>query len=634
MENEKLIDINVLSPLTFGKVVLYSLGIVFIIQLLMVVLNYSRDWREEQINNKNSDEISFNNDVNNSSQISSIKESMNFKNSDGSFNKNIENSMLNAKKVLTFISVLPLSSFYLLLKLNYNIIKIVIYNLFDSIIYFVDYWILNFPERFEEYIINFISNYIFKSIKYVLENFIIPVFHYTLNTTKDIFNKIFSEENYDKAEYYIGKSAEYTYKKIIIPCSKNFSTYFVKVVNNLYIFMKGCAKKFYNFGVLLLNIITIFTLDFFEDVQLAWSGIQWFGINIAQPAASYMEDILLTLTIRPLAYSIAFFKVLIEKTAILIYKGVIALALLLPSLISIVSIYLYKKLNMQAVKRVVHKWMCRWVYLPIWYVVYFVVNYGEKLVIDYIPRAYHTCIRLIPKLYTKLVVLCNILLKYTKIGLVHIYQFLEKTYIFTVEYIPYAHKKSLKLSKDIYQWIKLNIFPWIDTFKYIFYDLPLNMSKYIFTFIKTHVYSDDSFIGKSLRIIIKYSKLLGEQIFSYMMNIGKLLNTFTVSMLKIITPYIANVSQKTSNILCELSVKLYDVLKPVCKKEMDFISQLAKKELIQLSILLNNLLKELKQKISEITNLMYQSLINEKKKLHQSYVSKKEFNKEFLNKNN
>lgn len=633
MENDNIIsNINESSPLTFGKLTLYGVEIVFIIQLLMVVLNYSKNWRDEQGNNTNLEESSSYNNVNESSQISSFEknyESMELLNSE---NENYENSTFSLKKILTFISVLPLSSFYLLLKLSYNIIKIAVYNLFDSIIYFVDYWILNFPERFEEYIVNFFGNYIFRGINYITEKFIIPLFLYSLNTIKNVLNKVFSEENYDKAVYYIGKFTEYIYDRIIVPCFESFSIYSVKLFNNFCNFIKEYSVKFYNFGVLLINTITIFTLDFFEDVQVAWSGIQWFGINIAQPAASFLEDILLTLTIRPLAYSIAFFKVLIEKTAILIYKGIIALALLLPSLISIASIYIYKKFNLERLRRIIHRWMCRWVYLPLWYIVYFAVNYGEKLVIDYIPRAYHACLRLMTYLFSKLVILFNILMEYLKVGLIYTYQFLEKVFNFVAEYIPYAHKRALKLSKDIYKWMKLNVFPWIDTFKHIFYDLPLSIGKSTFIFVKTHVFSEDSFIGKNSRIVIKLSKQLGEFIFTYMVQIGLFLKTFMVNMLNIIAPHVVVISQKIIDILHELSIKLYDTLKPICKKEMEFMIQLAEKEFNQLGILIKNLLKELKQKIGEIATYIHQSLISENKKLHQSYASKKEFNKEFLHK--
>jgi len=362
------------TPLTFGKITLYGAEIVFIIQLLMVILNYSRDWKNEQ-KNKSSSELSSSNDS--SSQLN-FSESEYDSSSLSSLNEKLESSSITVKKILTFISVLPLSSFYLMLKLSYHIIKITVYTLFDLIVNFVNYWILNFPERFEEIIVNFFSNYIFRSISFVSEKLIIPTFSYIFNITKKYLNEIFCEENYDKAVYYIGRSAEFTYDRIIIPSSEKVKIFSIKFFNGLWNFSKESVDRIYDWGLLLLNTITIFTLDFFEDVQVAWSGIQWFGINIAQPAASFLEDVFLTLTIRPLAYSVAFFKILMEKLVKAIYKLCIAFILVIPSLVSIVSIYIYKTFNLEAVKHAIHVWMCRWVYLPIWYVVYFLVNYGEK----------------------------------------------------------------------------------------------------------------------------------------------------------------------------------------------------------------------------------------------------------------
>jgi len=640
MENDNiLLDETQYSSLTIGRIILYGTEIIFIIQFLMVVLNYSRNWRDEQ-NNLNS-EISTYSDINGSSSSKKDSDSIESSNSDNLLNEKIESSTLTVKKILAFISVLPLSSFYLLLKLSYNIIKIFVYNLFDSIIYFVNYWILNFPERFEEYIISFFNNYIFRSINYITENYIIPYFSYTLNTIKSTLNELFSEENYDKAVYIIEKSAENAYDKFIIPFHESLSKYSVIVFNNLWNFTKEVSVRVYDLSKLLANTIAIFTLDFFEDVQVAWSGIQWFGINIAQPAASFMEDVLLTLTIRPLAYSVAFFKVLVEKTVKLLYKCVISLALILPSLLSIAFVYVYQKIyqkiyqkfNLEKLKHVIHVWMCRWVYLPIWYVVYFSVNYGEKLVVDYIPRAYHSFLRLMVYVFSKLVVIFNIVLEYLKLGLIRTYQILNSIYKFLIEYIPYAHKKAMKLSKDSYKWMKLNIFPWIDTIKYVIYDIPLNISKSIYLFIKMNIYSEDSIIGKNSRVVIKYSKQLGEIVLVNIIQVGQYIKTFAINILRIVIPHVLEVSQKIISILNSFSIKLYNVMKPICKKEMEFVVEFSEKEFKQLGILINSILKELKKKINEQATSIYQAIINENKKLHQSYASKKEFNKEFLHKN-
>ncbi|KAL6598762.1 hypothetical protein U3516DRAFT_644484 [Neocallimastix sp. 'constans'] len=632
MENNNiLLDATQYSSLTFGKIILYGAEIIFIIQFLMVVLNYSRNWRDEQ-NNLNS-EISFNSDINETSSSEKDSDSIELSNSDNSLNEKVDSSTFTVKKILSFISVLPLSSFYLLLKLSYNIIKVFVYNLFDSVLYFVNYWILNFPERFEEYIISFFNNYIFRSINYITENFIMPCFSYTLNTIKSTLNEVFSEENYDRAVYIIEKSAENAYDKFIIPFHESLSKYSVIAFNNIWNFTKEVSVKVYDLSKLLANTLAIFTLDFFEDVQVAWSGIQWFGINIAQPAASFMEDVLLTLTIRPLAYSVAFFKILVEKTVKLLYKCVISLALILPSLLSIAFVYIYQKFNLAKLKHAMHVWLSRWVYLPIWYVVYFLVNYGEKLVVDYIPRAYHSFLRLMIYVFSKLVIIFNIIMEYLKLGLISSYQILYNIYKFTVEYIPYAHKKAMKLSKDTYKWMKLNIFPWIDTIKYIVYDIPLNISKNIYQFIKMNIYSEDSIIGKNSRVVIKYSKHLGEIIFENLVQAGQYIKTFTINILRIVSPHVIDASQKIISILNSLSIKFYNTIKPVCKKEIEFMVQFSEKEFKQLSILINDFLKELKVKINEKAALIYQAIINENKKLHQSYASKKEFNKEFLHKN-
>jgi len=579
--------------------------------------------------NKSSSELSSSNDS--SSQLN-FSESEYDSSSLSSLNEKLESSSITVKKILTFISVLPLSSFYLMLKLSYHIIKITVYTLFDLIVNFVNYWILNFPERFEEIIVNFFSNYIFRSISFVSEKLIIPTFSYIFNITKKYLNEIFCEENYDKAVYYIGRSAEFTYDRIIIPSSEKVKIFSIKFFNGLWNFSKESVDRIYDWGLLLLNTITIFTLDFFEDVQVAWSGIQWFGINIAQPAASFLEDVFLTLTIRPLAYSVAFFKILMEKLVKAIYKLCIAFILVIPSLVSIVSIYIYKTFNLEAVKHAIHVWMCRWVYLPIWYVVYFLVNYGEKLVIEYIPAAYHSFLRFGSYCLTKLGILFTLGWKYLKIGSIYGYQYAEKFLKFLVEYIPYAHKRSMSLSKKIYQWLKENVFPYIDTLYYMFYEVPMNIGKSLYTLIKSYVYSEDSFIGRNSRIVIRSSKHLGEITFSHMIQIGQYVKTFMINMLKVVMPHVLEVSKKIMNASYDITVKFFNVLTPICQKEIEMIKYWTEKGLEQLGIIIKQLLKELKVKIDENATFIYEAIVRENKKLHQSYENKKEFNKEFLHK--
>ncbi|ORX78875.1 hypothetical protein BCR32DRAFT_294788 [Anaeromyces robustus] len=623
------VNVNVKStPLTFGKIALYGVEIVFLIQLLMVILNYSRDWKNKQSNNSNS-ELSSNNDISDSSPLNSSESE--YESSLSSINEKLESS-LTIKKILTFISVLPLSSFYLVLKLSYHIMKIIVYTLFDLVINFVNYWILNFPERFEEIIVNFFSNYIFRSISYISEKFIIPTFSYLFNVTKNYLNDIFCEENYDKAVYYIGRSAEFTYDKVIIPCSEKTKKFSINFFNGLWNFLKESTDKIYDWGQLLLNTLTLFTLDFFEDVQVAWSGIQWFGINIAQPAASFLEDVLLTLTIRPLAYAVAFSKVLLEKLVKAIYKLCIAFILVLPSLISMVSIYTYKTFNLASVKHTIHVWMCRWVYLPIWYVVYFLVNYGEKLVVEYIPTAYHAFLRFGSYVLSKLGKLLELGWTYLKIGSIYGFQYTDKFLKFLVEYIPYAHKRSMSLSKKVYHWLKENVFPYVDTLYYMFYEIPMNISKRLYIFLKIYVYSEDSFIGKNSRVVMRTSKHLGEVTFSHMIQIGQSMKTFTMNMLKVIMPHVLEVSKKIMNLSYDIMVKFFNVLKPICQKEIEVITYWTEKGFQQLSIAIKQFLKELKFKIDENTTLIYQAIVKENKKLHQSYESKKEFNKEFLKK--
>jgi len=606
------------SPITLGKLIIYGAQIIFLIQLLMVVLNYSKDWKDEKTSNSTSDVSSYDKE---SESIGS------------SSNEIIQSSMFTLKKILTFISVLPLSSFYLILKLSYNIIKFVVYTFFDYVIYFVNYWILNFPERFEEYIVNFFNNYIFRGVGYISEQYIIPAFSKTLNKTKSFLNEVFSEENYDKAVYYINRAAEVTFDKVIIPCSENISKYSVKAFHGLWNFTKEYSVKAYALGKLLLNTLTIFTLDFFEDVQVVWSGIQWFGINIAQPAASFLEDVFLTLTVRPLAYSVAFLKVFIEKTAKLVYKLCVGIVLAVPSIFAFIKAFIYKTFDVDAIKHRVHVWMCRWVYLPIWYVVYFLVNYGEKLVIEYIPNAYHALARLTGRIFSKSIVLLGVSYDYFKLGAFYTYQYAERAFKFIVEFIPFAHRMALEFSKNVYQWMNIYILPWFDTLKIIFYVIPLNIGKDVYALVRDYVISQDSLIGRNTRVIIRFSKHVGEIIFSHIIQVGQWIKTLVMSMLNIIVPHVLAVSKNIINILQELSSKLYEVIKPICIKEMDYMTEWSKKEFHHLSLLMKDLLKELGVKINENATSIYQSIINQNKKLHQSYESKKEFNKEFLYKN-
>jgi len=599
------------SPITIKKILTYGIQIIFLIQLLMIVLNYSKDWKDEKKKNSTSD------------VSSSDKDSESESNS----------STLTLKKILTFISILPLSSFYLVLKLSYHIIKLIVYTFFDYVIYFVNYWILNFPERFEEYIVSFFNNYIFRGIKYISEQYVMPAFSNALNKTKIFLNEVFSEENYEKAVCYIDRAAEVTYDKVVIPCSENISKYSRNISHNLWNFTKEYSIKAYALGKLLLNTFTIFSLDFFEDVQVAWSGIQWFGINIAQPAASFLEDILLTLTIRPLAYSVAFFKVFVEKTAKLVYKLCLGVILAIPSVFAFFVAFIYKTFDVDAIKHRVHVWMCRWVYLPIWYVVYFLVNYGEKLVVEYIPGAYHALMRVAGRIFSKILALLGITYNYLKLGVFYSYQYSGKLFKFIVEYIPYAHKKALDISKDVYHWIKMNIFPWFGNLRVIFYVIPLNISKDIYALVRDYAYSQDSFIGRNSRVIIRFAKHVGEIIFSHIIQISQWVKTIVMNMLKAIIPHVMVVSQKVMNILQVLSSKLYEVIKPICIKEMDNMTEWLKKEFHHLNLLMKDLLKDLGIKINESTTSLYQSIINQNKKLHQSYESKKEFNKEFIYKN-
>jgi len=383
-----------------------------------------------------------------------------------------------------------------------------------------------------------------------------------------------------------------------------------------------------------LNTVTIFTLDFFEDVQVAWSGIQWFGINIAQPAASFLEDILLTLTIRPLAYSVAFFKVFVEKTAKFVYKLCLGVVLAVPSVFALFVAFIYKTFDVDAIKHRVHVWMCRWVYLPIWYVVYFLVNYGEKLVVEYIPGAYHAFVRFTGRIFSKTLVLLDIAYNYLKLGAIYSYQYGEKLFKFIVEYIPYAHKKALIISKNVYHWMKINIFPWFGNLRVIFYVIPLNISKDVYALVRDYVFSQDSFIGRNSRVIIRFAKHVGEVTFSHIIQIGQWVKTIVMNMLKVIIPHVMVVSKKIINTLQVLSSKLYEIIKPICIKEMDYMTEWVKKEFHHLSLMMKDLLKELGIKINESATSLYQSIINQNKKLHQSYESKKEFNKEFIYKNN
>jgi hypothetical protein len=616
-------SLKVSTSFSLGKIILYGAQIIFIVQLLMAILNYSRDWKNDNSNKINSEISTTNND----------SESVELKSSDNSISEIIETSTFSLKKILSFISVLPLSSFYLILKLSYNIIKFTVYTIFDFVIDFVIYWILNFPERFEEYVISFINNYVFRGISYISETYLVPVFSHVSNKIKTFFNEVFTEENYDMAVFYIERYAEDIYDNVIVPWCEKISDYLIKFSNVLWNFTKEYSVKAYAFGKLVINTLTIFTLDFFEDVQVAWSGIQWFGINIAQPAASFLEDVLLTMTIRPLAYSLAFLKVFIEKSAKLTYKFIIGTILFIPTIFSMLTVFIYKTFNIDALKHRVHEWMCRWVYLPLWYVADFLINCLEKIVIDYIPKIYNAFIKMGSYFFSKLVSLYNITMEYLKLGIYYIYQFAEKAFNFIVEFIPYAHKKSMKLSKKIYNWMKVNIFPWFDTVHHIFYVIPLNMSKKAFALVGNHVFSENSFIGKNSRILMRSTRHLGEVVFSHMIQAGQVVKTSLISMLKVIMPHVVDVSKKIIIMLKELSLNIYVAIKPICMKEMDIMAQWAEKEFNQFSIFMKNLLKELSLKIQETATLIHQNIISENKKLHQSYENKKEFNKEFLHKN-
>jgi len=608
------------APLSLGKITLYGAQVIFIVQLLMVILNYSRDWK-----NKINSEISSTN--NNDS------ESVELKNSDNSISEIIETSTFSTKKILSFISVLPLSSFYLILKLSYNIIKFTVYTIFDFVIDFVNYWILNFPERFEEYIIGFINNYIIRSISYISKTYVMPVLSHASNKIKVFLNEVFTEENYDMAVFYIERSAEKFYDTVVVPWCEKISDYSISIFNSLWNFTKEYSIKAYAFGKLLINTFTIFTLDFFEDVQVAWSGIQWFGINIAQPAASFLEDVLLTLTIRPLAYSLAFFKVFIEKTAKLIYNLIIGTILFIPTLFSMFIVFIYKTFNIDAMRHRIHIWMCRWVYLPLWYVVDFSINCAEKIVINYIPGIYNTITGICSYIFSKLVTLFNISVEYIKVGTIYIYLIAEKSFNFIVEYIPYAHKKSMKVSKKIYNWMKVNIFPWFNSLHHVFYVIPLNISKNTYFLIRDHIFSENSFIGKNSRILMRFTRHLGDVTFSHMITVGQIVKTFLVNMLKVLMPHVVDVSKKIITMLRELSLNIYVTIKPICIKEMEIMTQWIEKEFKQFSIFMKNLLKELSLKIQETATLIHQNIISENKKLHQSYENKKEFNKEILHKN-
>jgi len=356
-------------------------------------------------------------------------------------------------------------------------------------------------------------------------------------------------------------------------------------------------------------------------------------INIAQPAASFLEDVLLTLTIRPLAYSLAFFKVFIEKTAKLIYNLIIGTILFIPTLFSMFIVFIYKTFNIDAMRHRIHIWMCRWVYLPLWYVVDFSINCAEKIVINYIPGIYNTITGICSYIFSKLVTLFNISVEYIKVGTIYIYLIAEKSFNFIVEYIPYAHKKSMKVSKKIYNWMKVNIFPWFNSLHHVFYVIPLNISKNTYFLIRDHIFSENSFIGKNSRILMRFTRHLGDVTFSHMITVGQIVKTFLVNMLKVLMPHVVDVSKKIITMLRELSLNIYVTIKPICIKEMEIMTQWIEKEFKQFSIFMKNLLKELSLKIQETATLIHQNIISENKKLHQSYENKKEFNKEILHKN-
>jgi len=296
-------------------------------------------------------------------------------------------------------------------------------------------------------------------------------------------------------------------------------------------------------------------------------------------------------------------------------------------------VFIYKTFNIDAMRHRIHIWMCRWVYLPLWYVVDFSINCAEKIVINYIPGIYNTITGICSYIFSKLVTLFNISVEYIKVGTIYIYLIAEKSFNFIVEYIPYAHKKSMKVSKKIYNWMKVNIFPWFNSLHHVFYVIPLNISKNTYFLIRDHIFSENSFIGKNSRILMRFTRHLGDVTFSHMITVGQIVKTFLVNMLKVLMPHVVDVSKKIITMLRELSLNIYVTIKPICIKEMEIMTQWIEKEFKQFSIFMKNLLKELSLKIQETATLIHQNIISENKKLHQSYENKKEFNKEILHKN-
>jgi len=50
--NESTQTSEISSPITIKNILIYGIQIIFLIQLLMVILNYSRDWKDEKAKNQ------------------------------------------------------------------------------------------------------------------------------------------------------------------------------------------------------------------------------------------------------------------------------------------------------------------------------------------------------------------------------------------------------------------------------------------------------------------------------------------------------------------------------------------------------------------------------------------------------
>lgn len=627
-------EILLLSPLECLKHVVK--GILFI-QFIVVLLNYTRDWRNVKkksstnLNAKgietNTNRMELNSNTNKNETNSGIS-SQDSLNNENSKHFGINNTLVWIKKLPIYISVLPLSMFYLMLKLSYHIMRVVVYNSIDMILYSLDYYLYHFPERFEDDLVPLVNKYIFQPLAYIFHHFIAPFYLSIYHTLTNFLQRTFTKENIQKVAQWAMAHSEKLYYHYLKPAYTKSKLFFSQVKNALVSGLMFVFVHASRLGRLLLHTLVLFSKDLFEDVQLAWTGVKWFGINIGKPAASLAEEIFLSVFIRPTAYTALFMYVLVKDVLKLVGKSMLALLVLLPTLGSMIFYFIYEKLQMKSVVHLLHQGLCRFILLPLWYIVDFFVRQGENLVCVYLPKVWGTVQRGLTHVYQKLHVVTTkaltLLARKWQEGITGLRRLSQNT----LHFLSLVHQSSARMSKQFYDWIRHYVFPVVSVVYTHTWVLFKTVFRETITFLSQYCLSAESFVGKSLRqacrlILSSTQKLwaLGQVAWLDLKNGAEK----TVNWL---LPYTRQLVQW--GLTWINTTLIHQILLPFLYAQGRLLSELTQ----NLYQVLVTLVQRGQAYLTEGLMASYQYLTQVNKDLTVSLQSKKQFNEEYLKKEN